>query len=270
MEEGLKPVVCHIDKDLNMIPGWHWNFKKKELYYTSPQDSFVFMSLQLLTGDAADNIPGIWGIGPNKAENILQNKFLHEFKDRILTQWRDINLNNKGQPQIGSVRYKDWENRFYKSANCLIIRESLDELRELSKEEIQHKMSWNATHERYMKGITFNEALIANSISLRLSDLKTGKVIPDEVKECPEEVLLSENHGDSDIGSGEVLTDQTSPSSPRRGRPKGSTASSTKSKSTTTRAATSATSGRKPSTATRGQGASAKATGKRTRVLRKK
>jgi 5'-3' exonuclease len=156
IEDGKVPVVCHIDKDLNMIPGWHWNYKKNNLYFTSPQDSFVTMMRQLITGDASDNVPGLYGVGDVGASKDLNNKFLHEMRDRVLERWRDHSLSNpKGHG-------KEWEERFLMSANCLIIRESLDELRPLTKDEIWKKMEWNLTEERYMLGITENLPMLAN------------------------------------------------------------------------------------------------------------
>ena len=32
LEEGKLPVVCHIDKDLNMIPGWHYNCPERNVH----------------------------------------------------------------------------------------------------------------------------------------------------------------------------------------------------------------------------------------------
>jgi 5'-3' exonuclease len=154
--DGKVPIVCHIDKDLNMIPGWHWNYKKNHLYFTSPQDSFIAMSRQLLTGDANDNIPGLYGVGDATASKFLKNKFLHEFRDRIIEKWKDHSMNTpKGFRE-------QWRDRFFKSANCLILRESMDELRPLSDQEIWTKMRWTATEERYMEGITENVDMLAN------------------------------------------------------------------------------------------------------------
>lgn len=53
-------VICTIDKDLNGVPGWHYNWKKKELYMVSPEDADRFFYTQLLTGDSTDNIPGLF------------------------------------------------------------------------------------------------------------------------------------------------------------------------------------------------------------------
>lgn len=159
MAEGKIPVVVHIDKDLNMIPGWHFNPKKEKngLYFTSAQDSFVFMAKQLLTGDAADNIPGIRGMGPVGASKGLQNKRLDQFSDRIRELWQQASVKKDGYP--------DWEDRMYKSFNCLLLRETMEEMRELTREEMDKKLSWSLTRERYMAGITDNMGMISNSFS---------------------------------------------------------------------------------------------------------
>lgn len=65
-------VLVHIDKDLDQIPGLHYNFRKKTRYHVSPLDGLRFFYYQLLVGDTADNIKGVKGIGPKKAEKILQ------------------------------------------------------------------------------------------------------------------------------------------------------------------------------------------------------
>lgn len=59
------------DKDLNMIPGFHYNFVKETYYYVTPLEGVRNFYGQLLCGDATDNIPGLPGVGPVKAENHL-------------------------------------------------------------------------------------------------------------------------------------------------------------------------------------------------------
>lgn len=68
---GLTYIVAHIDKDLNMIPGPHYNFDKQDIYYVEPDEGFRYFMHQCLTGDRADHIPGIKGIGPKKADKLL-------------------------------------------------------------------------------------------------------------------------------------------------------------------------------------------------------
>jgi 5'-3' exonuclease len=60
-----------IDKDLDMIRGWHYNFVKEQLYYVTEKEAIKNFYTQILTGDRVDNIPGLKGIGPVKAKKIL-------------------------------------------------------------------------------------------------------------------------------------------------------------------------------------------------------
>ena len=65
--------IMTIDKDLDMIRGWHYNFVKEDLYYVTEKEAIKNFYIQILTGDRVDNIPGIKGIGPVKANKILEN-----------------------------------------------------------------------------------------------------------------------------------------------------------------------------------------------------
>lgn len=64
-------VICSIDKDLDQIPGEHYNFVKKLEYTVTPEEGRRFFYRQLLTGDRTDNVLGIEGIGDVKADRIL-------------------------------------------------------------------------------------------------------------------------------------------------------------------------------------------------------
>lgn len=65
-------IICSIDKDLKQIPGWHYNFVKKEAEFISTETAIRNFYMQLLTGDPADNIKGCKGIGKAKAPRILE------------------------------------------------------------------------------------------------------------------------------------------------------------------------------------------------------
>lgn len=71
--EENKSCIMSIDKDLDMIRGWHYNFVKQDLYYVSEEEALKNFYMQILTGDRVDNIPGLKGIGPKKAEKILKD-----------------------------------------------------------------------------------------------------------------------------------------------------------------------------------------------------
>lgn len=65
-------VICTIDKDLDQVPGGHYNFVKKQKYYISDEEGTRFFYYQMLIGDSTDGIKGVVGIGKAKAEKLLQ------------------------------------------------------------------------------------------------------------------------------------------------------------------------------------------------------
>lgn len=64
-------VVASIDKDMLQLPCWHFNFGRNEWTKVEPIGGLKFFYTQMLTGDAADNIKGLHGIGPKKADKLL-------------------------------------------------------------------------------------------------------------------------------------------------------------------------------------------------------
>ena len=65
--------IVSIDKDLDQVAGWHYNFVKHEEYYVTEEEGLRNLFTQVLTGDRTDNIIGLKGIGPKKAEKLLQD-----------------------------------------------------------------------------------------------------------------------------------------------------------------------------------------------------
>ena len=63
--------ICTIDKDLDMIPGWHYNWKKGTKYYVNTKEAMIFFYKQLLMGDSTDNIQGIPKVVEVKANRIV-------------------------------------------------------------------------------------------------------------------------------------------------------------------------------------------------------
>jgi len=64
-------MIATTDKDLKMVAGRHYNFVKKEYETLTQEQGTHWFYMQMLMGDKADNIPGIKGIGPKKAEKLL-------------------------------------------------------------------------------------------------------------------------------------------------------------------------------------------------------
>jgi hypothetical protein len=65
-------IMVHIDKDLNQLRGWHYNYRTKEKYHVTEIEGLRSFYTQILTGDRIDNIIGLKGIGPVKAKRILE------------------------------------------------------------------------------------------------------------------------------------------------------------------------------------------------------
>src|SRR5512143_417281 len=64
-------IICSLDKDLLMVEGWHYNWRRDETVEVTKLEGLRNFYRQLLTGDTTDNIPGIYGVGSKKAEAML-------------------------------------------------------------------------------------------------------------------------------------------------------------------------------------------------------
>lgn len=70
--KGGKTVICTLDKDLDMVPGYHYRWSKgnvKEIptWFQTEVGGLRSFYKQLLTGDTVDNIHGLYGVGPKSA-----------------------------------------------------------------------------------------------------------------------------------------------------------------------------------------------------------
>ena len=73
-ELGDDSIIVTLDKDLNQVVGWHYNFVKKNKYYVEKDEGLLNFYKQFLTGDTVDNIIGVRGIGEAKADKLLRGK----------------------------------------------------------------------------------------------------------------------------------------------------------------------------------------------------
>lgn len=97
MAKDIPYVIVGIDKDLLQIPGDHYNFVKGTHQNVDTDTGHYNLMLQCLTGDNADNIPGIKGIGPKKAERILNNIPYNRRWNRVRAAWRQ---HKHGSPDL--------------------------------------------------------------------------------------------------------------------------------------------------------------------------
>ncbi len=105
-------IVISIDKDLKQIPGIHFDFYRKPskevdqlgqriqnemkgLKIVTESEAAYNFWYQMLVGDGSDNVKGIKGIGPKRAEKILYD--LHgclsgfdDYKETILSEYKRV------------------------------------------------------------------------------------------------------------------------------------------------------------------------------------
>lgn len=83
-------VIISNDKDLLQSPGYHYNYTKS-LKFTTNREGGIYvidgktyvtgltaLYYQMLVGDSADNIKGVYGIGPVNAKRLLEGKKVNE------------------------------------------------------------------------------------------------------------------------------------------------------------------------------------------------
>ena len=88
---GGTTVICSIDKDLLQVPGKHYNFVKKEFKEVSPDEGLKKLYLQALIGDRSDNIVGVQGIGPVKADKALEGLETElEWYEKVKAMYDDV------------------------------------------------------------------------------------------------------------------------------------------------------------------------------------
>lgn len=64
-------IGCHIDKDIDMVPGKHYDFIQDIHYEVSELEGLRWFYTQLLMGDPVDNIPGLMKCGKVMATNLV-------------------------------------------------------------------------------------------------------------------------------------------------------------------------------------------------------
>jgi 5'-3' exonuclease len=68
---GSDTVVASIDKDMLQIPCWHFNFNTGAWTKVDDWSGLKFFYSQILSGDSADNIVGLYQVGKKTADKML-------------------------------------------------------------------------------------------------------------------------------------------------------------------------------------------------------
>lgn len=103
-------IICSIDKDLDNLRGHHYNFVKNIRYYVTEDEAIKNFYIQVLTGDRVDNVPGLKGVGPKKAEKILSEaKTETELFNAVLAAYDDDIHRMTEMAQLLWIRRKEGE-----------------------------------------------------------------------------------------------------------------------------------------------------------------
>lgn len=102
VQDPYSSIIISTDKDLNMVPGLHYNFVRDEQYYVDDDAATRFFQMQLLTGDSTDNIVGVPGLGKKKAEALLDGvdieggwlRVAEAYKASYDKEWYDALIEN--------------------------------------------------------------------------------------------------------------------------------------------------------------------------------
>lgn len=106
-------VICAIDKDLLMLEGTHYNYKKNEWVTTSTLEALEYFWKSMIIGDPADNIKGIERKGKVFADTLLLNI---DDEDSMRTIVFEEYINHYGE-------YEGIQ-KFYQNYICLKIRDN--------------------------------------------------------------------------------------------------------------------------------------------------
>lgn len=74
---GARSITVTIDKDLDQVAGWHYNWVQDKLYWIDQRTAQFNLYTQILSGDPTDNVPGLEGIGGAKAARLLAGAESH-------------------------------------------------------------------------------------------------------------------------------------------------------------------------------------------------
>jgi len=108
-----KSIICSLDKDFLQIPTKIYDYTKKIMKDIDERFATEWLYRQALMGDRVDNIPGIHGVGPKKAEKALADwETERELYERCLKLYEENELD---------------ADRLYESLQLLYLLRSADD-----------------------------------------------------------------------------------------------------------------------------------------------
>jgi 5'-3' exonuclease len=117
LKKGYSPIIISPDKDILNLEGTHYNPKYNEFVTTTANDAAKYFWKSMITGDSADGLCGIKGIGEKGAEVLLEDKHIDIFKS-----YRDVVFDKYCEVYGESYGIE----MFYKMYKCLTMVQHAD------------------------------------------------------------------------------------------------------------------------------------------------
>lgn len=127
-DDRLEPIIATIDKDLDMIPGLHYNFsknrKKDGIYRVDDPEGLQKFYTQILTGDTSDNIPGMFQTLGKKCDMRYQYPIEGMEDEREMYEYvLDVfNGDTKHITSMGKLLWIKRDNRWYDERIQSVLR----------------------------------------------------------------------------------------------------------------------------------------------------
>ena len=107
-------VIIAEDKDLKCIPGVFYNPKKNIIEVIDEDQADLLYHCQLLTGDSADNIQGLYRVGPKTAQKWLKDLPIGKRMDKVKEVWAEKHPT-------------DWQQRLLTCGQLIHIKRTYDD-----------------------------------------------------------------------------------------------------------------------------------------------
>ena len=125
-------VCVSLDKDLDQLPGRHYNWVDQVEYEVGKREALLNFYAQVLSGDPTDNVPGLPGIGRVKARRMLEGASTPLEAWKIVKQaYHDLDMSPEyllEQARLVYIRRRP--NEMWEFPKEEVPRTSKDEVRE--------------------------------------------------------------------------------------------------------------------------------------------
>lgn len=105
-KSGNNDTIATIDKDLDQIPGRHYDYLKHVHYTVSHEGAAAWFWQQCLSGDPTDNIGGCWKCGPTKAQKLVSGWYTGSLEPRDI--WNAIVAQYVASQKRPDCPYRDF------------------------------------------------------------------------------------------------------------------------------------------------------------------